>query len=206
MVKKNYANAKIYKIEPIVEHDEGDIYIGATTKKYLSQRMDSHRNNYKSWKNNTSKKTTSFILFEKYGLDNCEIYLLEKCENATSIDDVRSREGHYIKTLKCINKCVAGRSPSESMNEFKNANPNYFKKYSDAYRITNHDKIKKKCKIYYDMNKNNILNKGKIKVLCTCCNCHYSLANKTNHCRTKKHEKNLDSFLSDNDNRADEPI
>ncbi len=143
---KNYANGKIYKIEPIVEHDEGDIYIGATTKKYLSQRMDSHRHNYKSWKNNTSAKTNSYILFDKYGVDNCEIYLLEKCENATSIDDVRAREGHYIKTLKCINKCVPGRSQSESMSEFKIANPDYFKKYASEYRITNNDKIKKSVK------------------------------------------------------------
>ena len=47
----NYNNGKIYKIEPIVDHDEGDIYIGSTTKHYLSQRMDKHRGNYKSWKN-----------------------------------------------------------------------------------------------------------------------------------------------------------
>ena len=31
----NYSNGKIYKIEPIIDHDEGDIYIGSTTKKYL---------------------------------------------------------------------------------------------------------------------------------------------------------------------------
>jgi hypothetical protein len=196
---KNYANSKIYKIEPICEHDESDIYIGATTKKYLSQRMDSHRHNYKSWKNGTSAKTNSYILFDKYGVDNCEIYLLEKCENATSIDDVRAREGYYIKTLKCVNRCVAGRSVEESMVAFKNENPNYFKKYSDAYRITNYDKIQKKCKLYYVANKINILNKGKTKKLCTC-GCYYSIANKTNHCRTKKHQK------LQNDKREDEPI
>ena len=30
----NYNNGKIYKIEPIVDHDEGDIYFGSTTKQY----------------------------------------------------------------------------------------------------------------------------------------------------------------------------
>ena len=35
----NYANGKIYKIEPKgVMIDDGDIYIGCTTKEYLSQR------------------------------------------------------------------------------------------------------------------------------------------------------------------------
>jgi hypothetical protein len=138
-------------------------------------------------------------LFDKYGIDNSQIYILEKCENATSIDDVRAREGHYIKTLKCVNRCVAGRTPEESMAAFKNENPNYFKKYSDEYRITNHDKIQKKCKIYYAMNKNKILDRVKAKKLCTC-GSFYTLANKTNHCRTKKHQK------LQNDKCEDEPI
>ena len=33
----NYNNGKIYKIEPICEYDEGDIYIGSTTKEYRSE-------------------------------------------------------------------------------------------------------------------------------------------------------------------------
>ena len=45
----NYSNGKIYKIEPICEHNEDDIYIGSTTKQYLSQRMDKHRSDYKRW-------------------------------------------------------------------------------------------------------------------------------------------------------------
>ena len=45
----NYGNGKIYKIEPICDHDEGEVYIGSTTKDYLSQRMDTHRADYKSW-------------------------------------------------------------------------------------------------------------------------------------------------------------
>ena len=44
---KDYSKGKIYKIEPICDHDEGDIYIGSTTKEYLSQRMTLHRNDYK---------------------------------------------------------------------------------------------------------------------------------------------------------------
>ncbi len=31
----DYSQGKIYKIEPIVEHDEHEIYIGSTTQKYL---------------------------------------------------------------------------------------------------------------------------------------------------------------------------
>ena len=73
----NYSNSKVYKNEPIVEHEESDIYIGSTTKHYLSQRMDAHRADYKQWKDEKHNKTTSFDLFDKYGLENCQIVLLE---------------------------------------------------------------------------------------------------------------------------------
>ena len=46
----NYNNGKVYKIEPICEHEEGEIYIGSTTKDYLSKRMVEHRNKYKMYK------------------------------------------------------------------------------------------------------------------------------------------------------------
>ena len=35
----NYNNGKIYMIEPICEYEVGDIYIGSTTKQYLSQHF-----------------------------------------------------------------------------------------------------------------------------------------------------------------------
>ena len=78
----NYTNGKIYKIEAIdaVESD-GDIYIGSTTKQYLSQRMNCHRHDYDGWKKGYNKvsRMTSFDIFDKYGKENCRIIL-------TSID------------------------------------------------------------------------------------------------------------------------
>ncbi len=44
----NYENGKIYKIE---SHLGDKLYIGSTTKQYLSQRMDKHRTDYKQWLN-----------------------------------------------------------------------------------------------------------------------------------------------------------
>jgi ribosome-interacting GTPase 1 len=105
----NYENSKVYKIEPIVEHPEEDIYIGSTTKKYLSQRMDTHRNGFKCWKNGKYHKFTVYDLFDKYGVENCKIYLLETI-NCNTKDELLAREGHYIKTLKCVNRCITGRT------------------------------------------------------------------------------------------------
>ena len=45
----NYNNGKIYLIEPI-DGEDGDVYVGSTTKIYLSQRMSEHRNSYNLWK------------------------------------------------------------------------------------------------------------------------------------------------------------
>ncbi len=72
----SYNNWKIYKIE-CASDDEGDIYIGSTTKKHLSQRMASHKSQYRNWKLGKIRKVTAFDIFDKYGLDNCKLVLLE---------------------------------------------------------------------------------------------------------------------------------
>ena len=102
----NYANGKIYMICPIVEHEEGEVYIGSTTKHYLSDRMFNHRlmyNRYKAGKHHS--KYSVFDLFDKYGVVNCNIILVEEV-NANSKAELFSREAHYIRVTKCVNKCI----------------------------------------------------------------------------------------------------
>ena len=115
----NYKNGKIYKIEPRGDHSEGDVYIGSTTKEYLSQRMTAHRSDYKSFKKGIREhKLTSFDLFDKYGVENCDIILLESVE-ANSKDELVSREAHYIRTIKCVNRFVPLRTTREYKQEHK---------------------------------------------------------------------------------------
>ncbi len=158
----NYSNGKIYKIEPIVEHLENEIYIGSTTKKYLSQRMDKHRTDYKLWKSGKRNKITSFNLFDKYGIENCQIVLLE-IVNVNTKDELLSRENHFIQTLKCVNKNI----PTRKWKEYYEANKNV---------------INGKLKEYYEANKN-VIN-GKLK--CDCGGC-YTRHNRVKHQRTNKH-------------------
>ena len=110
--KKDYSQGKIYKIETTVEHDEGDVYFGSTTNRLLSQRMGKHRDGYNRWKNGKSTRAMSYYLFDKYGVENCEIILLENV-NAENYDELASRESHYIKTLKCVNKQIPLRTDIE---------------------------------------------------------------------------------------------
>ena len=182
----NYSNGKIYKIEPIVEHLEGDIYIGSTTKKYLSQRMDKHRSSYKRYKDGKFHKFTVFDIFDKYGIDNCKIYLLESV-NANSKDELLAKEGNYIKTLKCVNKCIVGRTEKEYYNDNKT---NILKQQKDYYN-NNKINILKNKKDYYNDNRQQKLEKAKEICICNICNCNYTKWHKSQHQKSQKHQNNL---------------
>ena len=141
----NYSNGKIYKIEPIVDYDEGDIYIGSTTKEYLSQRMDNHRGRYKRWKkDNNNSYFTSFKLFDKYGIENCQIILIEAF-NCNTKDELHSKEAQYIKSMKCVNKVI----PDRKRKDWRIENKDYIKEQSKLYRQENIEKIKAVKKEYY---------------------------------------------------------
>ena len=159
----NYKNGKIYKIE---SHLGDKIYIGSTTKQYLSQRMGFHRSDYKKWMNNKSGYVRVYDLFNEYGIDNCLITLIEMCPCNTR-DELRAKEGFYIKSLPCVNKNVAGRSQKEynaehkeqrkqSQKDFYENHPNYSKEYYEAnkehynelhntYQKNNYETLNKKC-------------------------------------------------------------
>ena len=182
----NYSNGKIYKIEPIVEHDEGDIYIGSTTKQYLSQRMDKHRSEYKRWKKGTQKnKTMSYDIFDKYGLENCQIVLIE-CVDANSKDELHAREKHFIKLCKCVNRCTPNRTHEDIVE--------YFKVYNKEYKINNKEKIIEhyknnieKRKEYYHENQIKISKHRSQKITCECGSSH-SLRNKALHLKSLLHQ------------------
>jgi hypothetical protein len=149
-----YKNGKIYKIEPIVDHDEEDIYIGSTCKQYLCQRMNQHRSEYKKKTN----KCKVILLFDKYGLENCNIILIESIE-ANNKMELHQREAHYIKTLNCVNKYI----PLRIRKEYRNDNNDKLKEINKQ----NHNKNKlnlefknKKCKITKEYNE---LHKEEIK-------------------------------------------
>ena len=96
----NYSNGKVYKIE---SHAGDKIYIGSTTKEHLCQRMDTHRHNYDSWKRGMLELTTSYLIFDEYGVKNCQIVLLESYP-CNSKDELESRKAFFIKSMDCVNK------------------------------------------------------------------------------------------------------
>ena len=126
----NYANGKVYIIRPIVEHEEGEVYIGSTTKYYLSDRLFNHRDTYEKYKIGYGcGRFSVYDLFDKYGADNCAIYLLENV-NAQSKNELHTREGFHITKTQCVNKILAGGRSREEILERKR-----------QYRIDNKEKI-----------------------------------------------------------------
>jgi len=160
----NYGKGKIYKIEPICEHDAGEIYIGSTTKDYLSQRMDRHRSAYKQWLKGKGRKVMSYDLFINYGVENCKIVLLESVI-ANSKDELASREAYYMKILKCVNKQIPMAIKNIGQKE-------YSRHYSHLYNIQNKESIR--------ANKN--------RKYCCECGCRYTHSNKLKHFKTAKHQ------------------
>ena len=187
----NYNNGKIYKIEPNCEHEEEEIYIGSTTKEYLSQRMEKHRSNYKYWKEGKCRKTNSFILFEKYGVENCNIILLEYI-NAQSKDELTAKEAEYIKNYKCINKFIPFRTNEERKDKIKEYYENNKDKFKEYYQ-DNKDKIQKIKKIYYENNKDKINAIKNTPYICDICNGRYTYAHRTEHFKSIKHQTALNN-------------
>ena len=151
----NYNYGKIYKIEPITGGESGDVYVGSTAKKLLSQRMSSHRSGYKRWKAGAKYNLSSFILFEKYGVENCQIVLLELV-NVNIKDELIAREKHYIQTMECVNRNVAGRTKLEYYRETREVSS--IKKAE--YYQKNKEIIGKKKAVYRQGNKESISIKG----------------------------------------------
>ena len=186
----DYSKSKIYKIEPINIVDEGDIYIGSTTKDTLAQRMSTHRGGYKSWKNGKSHPVSSFDLFEKYGVENCSILLIElfPCD---SRDELRTKEGYYIRSMKCVNKLIAGRNQKLYCQENKQILNikchEYYKTNIDLCRVksleyyeTHKDECQaRRMKYYYEVEK---LEPSKR------CDCGSYYKNKSQHLKSNKHQ------------------
>ena len=185
----NYNESKIYKI---VSNVGNLIYIGSTTKKYLSTRLAQHKNNYKAYKKGTMRKTTSYQLFDEYEPDNCEIILIENV-NCNSKNELHARERYYIESFDCVNKCIPNRTDKERYQE----NKEHILEQCKVYYEDNKEQISGKKKGWYQENKEQILqkqneynekNKDKFNEKNSCeCGGKYTNTNKLHHLKSQKH-------------------
>lgn len=164
-----YNHSRIYKITDI---NYTECYIGSTTYP-LSKRFYGHRADYKSYLKGGHNLTTSFYLFEKYGVENCKIELLENC-NFNSKEELLKKEGEYIRTTKCINRNI----PCRTDKEYYLDNKEYCKQYIYKYMEEHKDRFYQK----YD---------------CPCGG-KYTFGQKSTHYKSQKHNRYLDSINGKN--------
>ena len=105
-------------------------YIGSTTQK-LSQRLGGHAKDYRRWVAGKFNYVTSFELMKLPGV---RIELVETV--ATQSKQVlKAREGHYIRTLDCVNRCVAGRTGAEWYVDHRETRLEEQATYDAAHRV-----------------------------------------------------------------------
>ncbi len=193
----NYSQGKIYKVVPNGGGDDGDVYVGNTTKKYLSQRMDKHRSSYSYWKTGGGHNVTVFAIFDKYGVENCSIVLLELV-NATTIDELRARERHWIQSSACVNKNIPNRTKSE----YNTDNQDLIAQNKAKYHINNRERMLE-CMAKYHVehreqiaqyraqyvtdHRDHILAHSSEKIKCEC-GCNVRRGDILRHKKTQKHQ------------------
>lgn len=176
----DYQNTKIYKIESNL----GDkIYIGSTTKEFLSQRMVLHRSDYKRWKAGLCGKVMSYDLFDEYGIENCKIVLIESFP-CKSKDEKNAREGFHIKNTICVNRMIAGRTFKDRYEE----NKGEFIARSKVWAEANKEKVNGYKAEYYERNKEKIKERQASQVYECECGLNIRRRHKQEHFRSQKHK------------------
>jgi len=140
----NYQLSKIYEIRCNITNKK---YYGSTCQKHLSQRIQTHKADYKKWLKD-NKKYSYLSSFEILKNEDYKIILVENFECKTK-DELRAREQHYIDNNDCINKHKAYLTEEEK------------KDYKIKHYQDNKDKVKEQSKKYYDDNKDKVIERHK---------------------------------------------
>jgi hypothetical protein len=166
--------SRIYKL---TSQQTPKIYIGST-KLSLNTRFILHKTKFK----NQVKYITANELLQH---PDCKIELIEECYLNT--DELKRKEGEYIKHFDTCNKNIAGRN----LKQYYKDNLAKYKETNKKFRTENPEYYNK----YYQVNKN----KYNVKIQCDCGG-KYCTFTKSNHFKTNKHIKYLASLTGNVNN------
>jgi len=174
--------------------ENSDVYYGSST---ITHRLLNHKVHYRNWKDGIKTHLTSFNLFDKYGVDNC---ILEVIENVmyNDITELRERERYYIDNFQCINI----QKPNRSKKQYAIDRKDYLKEKAKENRIKNEVAIKQRKKLYNDTHKEEykeyaLKNKAKWEQKINCeCGATHSWRNAATHKKTKTHLAYLSTLPS----------
>ena len=191
---------KIYSIRNYIDTD---IYVGSTYQA-LSKRMTDHR---RSINNTRDKHMLLYCKMREFGVENFYIELLEEyeCENK---EQLRAKEGEYIRTMGSLNRRIEGRT----IKEWRDDNKDHLKEQKQKYYQANKESLLSKSKEYVSQNKQKTVeyqtqyrelhkegaqeykrnwfqeHKDTLLQKCLCeCGKYYTACHKRRHERTKQH-------------------
>jgi hypothetical protein len=201
MSDNKYQNGKIYQI---VDLAYTLCYVGSSCAS-LSRRMCSHRTNYNGYKAGKRKsRVTSYELFDKAGIENCKIELLENYP-CNSKEELLAREGYWIRNTECVNKVIEGRTSAEYMKYWKELNKDKLRTYKQQWYYSNRESnLEKQSKYrqehieekraldkkYLERNKERIYARKAEKLLCEC-GCLIRSSDISRHRKTTRHQQAL---------------
>lgn len=134
----NYQLGQIYMVYSI-ENPE-DRYYGSTIQPLYKRFFVHKTEHFRKIDGKRKRGCSSSQLFEKYGEEGLKIELVEKFP-CNSKEELEAREGHYIRTNKCVNKNIP-LSEGET----------YYIRYKDKvakYQAKNREKISEQQKQKY---------------------------------------------------------
>ena len=173
----DYNNGKIYKI---INSENEVIYIGSTTEK-LCSRYAKH----------------------KHKAIGNKIILLENCP-CNSREELNKKEQELIEQYNNLLNKIRAYNTEEQHKEYRKE---YHLNYNKEYYEENKKKLSEKNKVYYEENKkqakvyykvyrekfkDELSEKGKVKVICQC-GCEISKRNISIHKKTTKHIKLMET-------------
>ena len=188
-------NYQLGKISKIVDNTNNNIYIGSTCEPTLARRLATHLTDYKR-REIRNNNMTSLQIFDN---NNYDIILIENypCERK---DELHARERYYIESLKCVNKVIPTRTDREYVEANKEKIELYRKIYYaenkegkiKEYLNTHKEEYKTKRHEYYLNNKDDIQEKSKNKLECSC-GIEYTVQHKARHEKSQFHQNYLNT-------------
>ena len=188
MTSKDYKNGKIYCIRNTIDDN---IYVGSTCQP-ISKRMAKHRVDMKGYK----KDRKLYSKMNELGVDNFYIELIEECP-CDNLEQLRRREGHFIRELGTLNHAISGRTKAEWTNEntervtenkakYYIKNKEHLDDTNKTYRESHPDEFKEYRRKWYEHNRDRLLTSSKCG-----CGSSYIASYEERHKQTKQHQDYL---------------
>ena len=126
-MENKYSNGKIYQIW---NEMTDDIYVGSTYD-MLCKRMDKHRSAHSKEKYNQRKL---YKLMNEVGVGHFHIELIELYPCSCK-DELRKREGHFIRQIGTLNMTIEDRTRQEYNEQHKEQKTIYKETYRTKTKI-----------------------------------------------------------------------